>query len=37
MVYTSDISSNKISFDENGDVLTATYLMKKITSGTALK
>ena len=28
--YTSDISSNQINFDENGDILTAIYLVKRI-------
>ena len=36
-VYESDISSNKVAFDENGDVLTATYLVKRIENGTSVE
>ena len=32
-IYQSDISSNEVAFDENGDVLTATYLVKRIEDG----
>ena len=36
-VYTSDISSSKVAFDENGDVLTATYLVKRIENGISIE
>ena len=36
-VYKSGISSNKIEFDQNGDVHDATYLVKRIEGGTAIK
>ena len=36
-VYNSGISSNQIEFDENGDVLDATYLIKRIQDGKAVE
>ena len=36
-VYKSGISSDQIEFDENGDVVDSTYLIKKIEDGKAVK
>ena len=35
--YQSDISANTVAFDENGDVLTATYLVRRIEDGISVK